>query len=127
MAGVAERSNELDVYYLSPRVLTRTNMTPERLQDVEFYVARKNLPVALLTRFLEKTRSTEHERTERSRFVYDFRLCVLSSGGSICVSGDGMVGYASKEPFLFSADEKALALNLFRELDTRASRAEKDK
>jgi hypothetical protein len=123
MAGVDEPTNKLDVYYLSPRVLTRTNMTPERLEKNEFHVDSRDLPVPRLTRLLEETRSKDHQHTGRSRFIYDFRLCILADGTSTCFSADGTVGYASSEPFLLSVDERDRVLSLFKELDARGPHA----
>lgn len=121
MAGVDGPIKKMDVYYLSPRVLTRTNMAPERLEKGEFRVDSKDLPVQHLTRLLEESRSTEHQHTGRSRFVYDFRLCILADGRSMCFSADGTVGYASNEPFLLSTGEREHVLGLFKELDARTS------
>jgi hypothetical protein len=131
LGGVAASAdgpiNKLDVYYLSPRVLTRMNMTPERLEKSEFRVDSKDLPLPLLTRLLEEARQTDHRYTGRSRVVYDFRLCISSDGRSTCFSADATVGYTSGEPFLLSADERDHVLGLFRELDARTSHTDRGK
>jgi hypothetical protein len=119
MAGVDKQTGKLAVYYLSPKVSTRTNMTPERLERTTFRANTKDLPVQRITELFEETRSVERQSTGRSRFVYDFRLCIVSVEKSVCFSGDGMVGYASSEPFLLSTSERDRVLSLFEVLDAQ--------
>jgi hypothetical protein len=121
MAGVAEPTCQMEVYYLSPRILTRIAMTPERLETDKSRVDRKILPTPALIKLLREVRSKSHQPTGRSRFAYDFRLCIRADSRSTCFSADGAVGYTSGEPFSLSTDERNDVLSLFQEMDARAS------
>lgn len=126
MAGVDKGTGKLDVYYLSPKVWTRTNMTPGRLEKTEFRVNTEDLPEQRITELFEEARSTEQQNTDRSKFVCDFRLCIVSEERSVCFSGDGTVGYASSEPFQLSTSERDRVLSLFEALDARTTHSVQD-
>ena len=121
MAGVDEPTGQIDVYFLSPRILTRIAMTPERLETDKLRVDRKVSSMPALMNLLKGVRSKSHQPTGRSRFAYDFRLCVRADGRSTCFSGDGTVGYVSTEPFLLSVDERDGVQDLLKVLDGRIS------
>lgn len=125
-AGVDEQTSKMDVYYLSPKVLTRISMTPERLETDKSRVDNKDLPIPALTTLLAEIRSKSHQPTGKSRFSYDFRLCVVSDARSVCFSGDGTVGYASSEPFQLSTSERDSVLSLFKVLDARTTHSAED-
>jgi hypothetical protein len=121
MAGADELTRRIDVYFLSPRILTRIAMTPERLETDKSRVDSRVLPMPALTKLLAEIRSNSHQPTGRSKFAYDFRLCIRADGQSTCFSADGTVGCTSGEPFALSAGERDDVLNLIKELDARTS------
>lgn len=117
MASTDEPANQMVVYYLSPTILTRIAMTPERLETDKSRVDSKDLPTSDLVNLLRKIRSRNHQPTGKSRFAYDFRLCIRTDGRSTCFSADGVVGYTSGEPFSLSADERDDVLNIFQKMN----------
>ncbi len=121
------KTSNLEVYYLSPRVLTRTRMTPDRLKQDTFRIENRNLPVPRIVNLSREIRSTEHQNTERNVWGYDFRLCISSDGNSTWFSSDAKVGYTHSAPFLLSEHESLGLLSLFDELDLRLAHIPKRK
>jgi hypothetical protein len=118
MASSDGETGNLVVYYLSPQVLTRTRMTPDRLRRDAFRLEDGNLPTAGMWALLKGVHSTEHEITGANASRYDFRLCISSKGESVWFNSDGKVGYTRGQSFVLSATEEADVLRLFGELDS---------
>jgi hypothetical protein len=118
MAGNIIKKGCLTVYYLSPRVLTRTRMLPERLKQDSYRLQKKNLPLSHIMSIFEKVRTTEHKNAKENKFSFDFRLCISSFEASIWFSADGKYGYENGVTFLLSEKEEDELLGLFKELDT---------
>ena len=113
------------VYYLSPRVLTRTNMTPDRLKAPAFKVG---VEPPLGKRIMESCSSMisrHHDVATGNETKYDFRLCVSLSEGDIFFDSLCKVIRIGKKLYLLSSDEETVIHSIFTDIDLMTSPSSK--
>jgi hypothetical protein len=114
----AESAGEPTIYYLSPQVLTRTRMTPDRLRRDGYRRENAKLPRQEIEALATRIRSAQHDRAGERISQYDFRLCVSSESGPMWFSANGRVAYFNEQAFLLSPPEVDAVLKVFSELDS---------
>lgn len=126
--GAMSQNNEISdmtIYYLSPHVLTRINMTPETLKCEDFRHSDIGSLAIEIMKLFDATQSANREIKKGKVFPYDFRLCVLSASDEACFSAYGKAAYVDEGLLLLSADEQRDVLALFVKLDALLDAKEK--
>ncbi len=117
LLALAAQKSPMVVHYLSPKVLTRTAMSPERLKKEEFRIQGSITQGDLVARLFDLSRAANRARKEPS-WKYDFRLCISSGQDSVCFSADGAIGLAKANTFSLSSGEQQRVMELFSQLDS---------
>lgn len=106
---------KIAVYYLSPTVLTRTVMSPERLKVKEFRVHGETA-LATAATLLSLARSGERRGTDRPT-KYDFRLCLSSKPEEVCFNAEGTVVLIQGKTFSLTSADQQMVLDVYSRLD----------
>jgi hypothetical protein len=111
----------IDVYYLSPQVLTRTNVSTNQLRSAEFRLNRRRITPAIArkaSRALDMARSSADWRAaQRAQHQLDFRLCLDDGIRVRWFSGNAEIMLEGNKTRELSSDEISLVEELFRDLD----------
>jgi hypothetical protein len=113
--------SDVAIYYLSPRVQTRSRMTPYRLKRDTFRIENRNLPMSHIMKVYDAIHSKERTITKGNAWRYAFRLCISVRGDDVFFSSDAKAAYTDGGSFALSASEELDARTLYDELDSLVS------
>ena len=97
-------SKQMQIYYISPKVLTRSAVQPDVLKiDSNLVDVRPEIR-SKLEQFIATVKSAKHAEIKESLIKYDFRLCVQSDGifyfneyGNVVLIGDKLLSLSHEE------------------------------
>jgi hypothetical protein len=113
----SQNDRDIAVYYLSPRVYTRTMMTPERLKTETYRVRVGNLPLTQINKVYEMIQARGRQFTRGGSTRFDFRLCISSREGDLFFNSSGKVAFVRRGTFKPSEDEEPDVRSLFERLE----------